>query len=98
MEFAQQIRSRRALLGITQKDLSEISGVSVRTTKLSFHYWQDRGPGQYNYIQLYADPERQSLAIEPMTCPPDVLNNRMGLIELDPGAESKVIFGVRVDL
>jgi transcriptional regulator with XRE-family HTH domain len=32
-EMIQQIRSRRILLGITQGDLSEISGVSVRTIK-----------------------------------------------------------------
>jgi transcriptional regulator with XRE-family HTH domain len=32
-ELAQQIRNRRILLGITQEDLGEISGVSVRTIK-----------------------------------------------------------------
>lgn len=31
--IAQQIRNRRALLGVTQEDLSEICGVSVRTIK-----------------------------------------------------------------
>lgn len=32
-EIAQQIRQRRALLGISQEDLAEITNVSVRTLK-----------------------------------------------------------------
>jgi len=33
MEISRQIRNHRILLDITQEDLSEISGVSVRTIK-----------------------------------------------------------------
>jgi len=66
-------------------------------SKLTFRYWQKRGDGQYNYIQLYTPPLRQSLAIEPMTCAPDVLNNQLGLIELYPGQEHRLHFGSSVE-
>lgn len=39
----------------------------------------------FPYLQVYTPPHRKSIAIEPMTCPPDVYNNRVNLIELDPG-------------
>ena len=68
------------------------------STKLCVRYWQERGPGGYEYIQLYTPPARQSLAIEPMTCPPDVLNNQLGLVTLAPGAEHLMRFGSRVEI
>lgn len=64
---------------------------------LTFRYWQERGPGGYEYIQLYTPPARMSLAIEPMTCPPDVLNNKMGLITLAPGEVHRMRFGTKVE-
>lgn len=66
------------------------------STGLTFHYWQERGTGKYNYIQLYTPPHRNTLAIEPMTCPPDVLNNHMGEIYLAPGATHRLRYGVDV--
>ena len=39
----------------------------------------------FPYLQVYTPPHRNSIAIEPMTCPPDVYNNRVDLIELEPG-------------
>jgi Galactose mutarotase and related enzymes len=39
----------------------------------------------YPYLQVYTPPHRQSIAIENLSAAPDVFNNRMGLIELEPG-------------
>lgn len=64
---------------------------------LTFRYWQDRVFSGYDFIQLYTPPARMSLAIEPMTCPPDVLNNKMGLILVEPGEEHKMLFGASVE-
>lgn len=64
------------------------------STGLTFRYWQDRVESRYQYIQLYIPPHRESLAIEPMTCPPDVLNNHMGEIQLAPGESHQMRFGV----
>jgi len=37
-----------------------------------------------NFIQCYTPPTRDSIAIEPMTCAPDVFNNGHGLLTLKP--------------
>ena len=37
---------------------------------------------QENFLQLYIPPDRKSIAIEPMTCAPDVFNYRKGLLKL----------------
>ena len=39
---------------------------------------------QENFLQLYIPPDRKSIAIEPMTCIPDVFNYKKGLLELSP--------------
>ncbi len=38
----------------------------------------------YEYVQLYTAPDRNSIAIEPMTCEPNAFNNKMGLKILAP--------------
>ncbi len=39
----------------------------------------------YPYLQAYTPPHRQSIAIENLSAAPDVFNNNMGLILLEPG-------------
>jgi len=39
----------------------------------------------YPYLQVYTPPHRQSIAIENLSAAPDVFNNNMGLILLEPG-------------
>ncbi|MBN2008531.1 hypothetical protein JW960_04200 [candidate division KSB1 bacterium] len=58
---------------------------------------QDIGPGKYNFLQVYIPPPRTSIAIEPMTCNIDALNNKLGLITLKPGESFIGRYGVRVD-
>jgi len=70
--------------------------LSDAATGIAYRYWQERRSSQYDYIQLYIPPHRESLAIEPMTCPPDVLNNHLGLITLAPGESHTMCFGVEL--
>ncbi|MDO3384419.1 hypothetical protein QWI17_01060 [Gilvimarinus sp. SDUM040013] len=58
--------------------------------------WQRCGPQGMNFVQLYTPPERQSLAIEPMSCGIDALNTGDGLIRLKPGQTFRSAYGVRV--
>lgn len=39
---------------------------------------------EHSFLQLYIPPNRESIAIEPMTCATDSFNNKMGLLELKP--------------
>jgi aldose 1-epimerase len=41
--------------------------------------------GQYPFLQLYIPDDRNSIAIENLSSAPDVFNNKMGLILLEPG-------------
>jgi aldose 1-epimerase len=58
--------------------------------------WQETGKDKYNYLQIYIPPQRDTIALEPMTCAPDAFNNSMGLIILKPGEVKEFTFGVRV--
>ncbi|HSQ43167.1 MAG TPA: hypothetical protein VLM37_12880 [Fibrobacteraceae bacterium] len=64
-------------------------------TGFTLRYWQDAQV--YPYLQLYTPPTRESLAIEPMSCPADVLNNHKNLLELRPGETQEWRFGAMVD-
>jgi aldose 1-epimerase len=55
--------------------------------------WQSTGEGKYNYLQLYTPNERNSIAMEPMTCAPDAFNNKMGLTILKPSETLALSFG-----
>ena len=50
----------------------------------------------YPYVQIYSPPDRQSLAIEPMTAWPDALNNQQGLLRLAPGQRWTGAFGINL--
>ncbi|HKI45787.1 MAG TPA: hypothetical protein VKA08_10700 [Balneolales bacterium] len=70
--------------------------VQVADPSNDFHFtiWQETGDNKYNYLQVYTPPNRKSIAFEPMTCPPDVFNNKIGLIALKPKDEISFSWGV----
>lgn len=57
---------------------------------ITLNYWQESGEDQYRYFQLYTPPSRKSIAIEPMSCPPDAFNSKKDLILLEP--KGKLVF------
>lgn len=59
--------------------------------------WQETGKGKYNYLQLYIPPDRNSIAIEPMSIATNAFNNKMGLIVLEPGQSFKASYGVYIE-
>ncbi len=63
---------------------------------LSLTVWQETGKEKYNYLQIYTPPERMSIALEPMSCPPDAFNNGIDLIRLVPGEQMSVSWGIGV--
>jgi aldose 1-epimerase len=70
------------------------------TVKLSddaqeLEYWQECGPEQLNYLQLFTPPHRKSIAIEPMSCNINAFNSGAGLWEMERGEQRTVKFGVR---
>ncbi len=61
--------------------------------KGELQYWQEAGEGKFGFFQLFTPPHRRSLAIEPMSCNIDALNNGEGLLVLEPGQELSARFG-----
>ena len=44
-----------------------------------------KGPNNYPYFQIYTPETRDSIAVEPMSCAPNVFNNKIGLLEIKAG-------------
>lgn len=55
--------------------------------------WQD---SNFEYLQVFTPKEKTSVAIEPMTCNIDALNNGEGLRILAPQEHWKVSFGIKL--
>jgi len=67
-----------------------------RVKNLKIEVWQDTSTGKYNYVQLYIPPDRMSIAIEPMTCAPNAINNGIGLLHIDPGSVHHISYGIEL--
>jgi aldose 1-epimerase len=64
---------------------------------LRIFLWQETGEMKYNYLQVYIPPARDSIALEPMTCPADAFNSGKGLIVLEPGQDFHASYGVSIE-
>lgn len=47
-----------------------------------------------NYFQLYTPSNRKSIAIEPMSCPPNVFNNEINLLKIKPSQKYKATWKI----
>jgi aldose 1-epimerase len=59
--------------------------------------WLDEG---YRYLELFTGDSqpsvnRRSLAVEPMTCPPNAFRSGEGLLVLDPGESTIAVWGIQ---
>ena len=52
----------------------------------------------FNYLVLYNGPysEGISVAVEPMSAPPDAFNNEIGLVTIMPGSSFRASFSIRI--
>ena len=57
--------------------------------------WQHTGENNFNFIQVCIAPDRQSIAIEPVSCGINAFNTKDGLIMLEPGASTSLKCGVQ---
>ncbi len=75
---------------------------SFRTTlvnkSIRLQVWQENEADSYNYLQLYTPENRQTLAIEPMTCAPDAFNNKLGIKILQPNEVWELAWGIDVSV
>ena len=59
--------------------------------------WQQTGEGGFNYLQMYTPEDRLSIAVEPMTCNINALQNGNGLIVLSAGQKHTLECGIDVN-
>ena len=65
--------------------------------KYGLNFWQESGPGEFRFLQVFIPPDRKSIALEPMTCNIDAFNNKEGVWMLEPQEKRSLRCGVRVD-
>lgn len=58
--------------------------------------WQQTGARALNFLQVCTAPDRQSLAIEPVSCSINALNTGDGLVVLEPGGFFTAHMGVHL--
>lgn len=64
---------------------------TLKNGKLGLDIWRD--VSTVPYLQIYT-PRKNCVAIEPMTCNVDALNNKMGMVSLEPEDSFSTSFGV----
>lgn len=64
----------------------------IKDLKISI--WQENTENTYNYVQYYTLENRKGIAVEPMTCPPDAFNSKIGLQQLLPKERYQCSFGI----
>ncbi len=74
----------------------DASVTKLKSDRVGIEIRLDEGKRKYNYVQYYIPPDKESIAIEPMTCPPDALNSGEGLIVLKPGATAHFCFSIKM--
>ena len=84
-----------------ERDADSLARVELRDpdqgTMLSL--WLDES---YPYVELFTgDPlpsvKRRSLAVEPMTCPPNAFRTGKSVLVLEPGQEATGVWGISTD-
>jgi aldose 1-epimerase len=82
-----------------ERDQNGLARVELRNpdheTQVSL--WIDRS---YSYLMLFSgdplpDGRRRSLAVEPMTCPPNAFRTGEALIRLEPGSSFTGTWGIQ---
>ncbi|GAB3740384.1 aldose epimerase family protein [Spirosoma lituiforme] len=59
-------------------------------------FWMESGANQYRYFQLFTPPDRLSIAVEPMSCCSDAVNNHDGLIRVESGDTFMAFYGLQL--
>jgi aldose 1-epimerase len=62
--------------------------------RVRLQIWQEGGEGKYKYLQIFTPGERDCIAIEPMTCPPNALNSKTDLLVLQPKESVSLSWGM----
>ena len=93
---------------IVDKELDNVfkfeSDAKIRATHLvnkkkniALKLWQETGADKFNYLIIFTPPQRESIAIEPITSNINSFNNKEGLIILQPDETFSAGFGLKLE-
>jgi aldose 1-epimerase len=73
-----------------------LARVELRHANSGLDVWMDE---RYAYVMVFTgdplpDVNRRSLAVEPMTCPPNAFRTGVDVVRLEPGDELESVFGI----
>lgn len=63
-------------------------------SRIGIEVWQETGRGKLNHLCVYVPPDRQSIALEPMSCAVDAFNSGDGLCVLARNRHFRASMGV----
>lgn len=75
-------------------NLSAKAAILLKSPTTTLSVWQETGENACPFFQIYTPESRKTIAIEPMTCNIDGLNNGQGIWVLSAGEERAVTFGI----
>lgn len=70
--------------------------IELKDSKNTLTVYQKAGLKGLNYFIIYTPPSRNSVAIEPQSCPTNAFNSEIDLEVLKPGNSWKLNFGVKL--
>jgi len=78
-----------------EKD-ADFTSVTLESDLYKLRYYQETRDTKFNYLQIYTPEDRESIALEPMSCNIDAFNNQEGLRILAPRKRFKAKCGVAI--
>jgi aldose 1-epimerase len=75
-------------------DRKDIYETKISDSEKTVTVWQDNS---FHYLQVYIAPDRNSIALEPMTCPANAFNSKENLLTLKSNEKFEGSFGVKIN-
>lgn len=79
---------------ILESNSDKRATIQLQSKTKTLSIWQETAA--FPYFQIYTPENRQSIAIEPMTCNIDAFNNENGLWVLDSEKDKQFTFGIKL--
>lgn len=99
-EVFREFADKRSLVGhkldncfAFSEDQTQYSTLLSLDSRIELEVWQDH---QFPFLQVFTPEDDLTVALEPMTCNIDALNNGEGLLVLTPGEAWSGSFGLRL--
>lgn len=74
---------------------SSKSITNLATEEIQLEIWTENQENQFDYLQIFTPPTRDSIAIEPMTAPPNAFNSELKNHLQEPGIIKSSTFGIQ---